>query len=336
MKSVIIRATICSVILIVAHSAGAVPVVADFVDADSNLYFTSVTSGSKLFQYDRDSGTFNSFDFQNLVYRGLSLRELAFDNDNNLYLANFDTALGSETSIGILKVRQDGSDVSVLVSQTAAEEAYWGLTLGNDNFLYATDSRGNSIQKFSLDGMLVSSFSDARLLEPRGLAFDTKGNLLVANSAGRNVLVYDSSFNFVREIALTSQVWGISAKPTGSIYVSSGNQGDFINVYDADYNFVKSITNADLTEPAQAAFDQRGFLYSSSTNRSNIVVFDADDAYVETLSDTTGLTLGMAFDRSTAPDFVLPVPEPSFIRLTVLGHYLLVIRARSSRKRATT
>jgi WD40 repeat protein len=303
-------------------------VTADFVGSDSKLYFPR---DEMLYQYDRASQMVSGVHLSGHLNMGLSLRELTFDNQNNLYIANF-----SEGTAGLVKIAQDGTSVTNFFAKPA-DARYWGVTYGNDNYLYATEPNANAIRKIGLDGALVASFSDIRLNSPRGLAFDTKGNLLIANSGSRNLLIYDAGFNYLGELPLTSEVWGVAVRPNGAIYVSSGNQGDFINVYDDNYQIIARITHADLTEPAQMAFDDAGFLHSSSTNRPNIVVFDTANSHFLTI-DLFDSSLGMAFDRHTADSFVLPasrvLPEPNgLVAWSIMGPAGLSIRLRRKARR---
>ena len=296
-------------------------VVAEFAGSNSHLFFTA---GNRIYSYDRSTSALEYFDASGLG--DVSLRELAFDDDNNLYAACF-----GGSNVGILKFARDGQSVSNFVPKTSDEE-YWGIAFDNSGDLYA--SQGDVIRKFDITGALLAELNDTRLDEPRGLAFDTQGHLLIANSGGSEVLIYDDTFNYLGEVSLTTHVWGIAVKPDGRVYVASGNQGNFINVYAASFSFLSTISHADLTEPAQVAFDDAGSLFASSTNLPKLVVFDASDDYSTSLNGAFPHSLGVAFDRITADPFVLPtaaVPEvPGGITSVVVATAGVLYRRRTS------
>lgn len=283
-----------------------VVVLADFVGADSKLF---MSAEQRIYQYDRETNGLRYFSLGDSSK--YNVREIAFDSDNNMYLANHGIS-----TIGIIKLSQDGGERTTLVTK-ARDEEYWGIAYGSDNHLYATETNSNKVKKFDLSGRLVQEFAIAGPpFGAHGLAFDTRGNLLVTRHGG--FLVYDDSFRLIAERSLSGDTWGISVRSDGRIYVAGGNQNDRIHVFDADYSHIGDIDHADLREPAQLAFDEAGLLYSSSTNVPMFVVFDSSDGYARTVELSSSL-IGMAFERSTAEPFV--IPEPSSMLL--MGFALL-------------
>jgi DNA-binding beta-propeller fold protein YncE len=227
---------------------------------------------------------------------------------------------------GILRLSQDGSSITTLAANTYGEE-YWGVTIGPDNSLYATDRTARQVRRFALDGTPLGTYSLSGAGSVGSLAFDTKGNLLVVSD--HSLLVFDAAFNPITEklVSPLHTPYGVAVRPDGLIYVAGGNSSapdpekNLIFVYDADYNFVKSFTGTDLTEPAQLAFDESNRLYASSTNLPEVVVFGPDDLDLQSI-DLPSLPIGVAFERNTGPHFVLPaaqIPAPGAILLGTCG-----------------
>ena len=199
--------------------ANSSPVTADFVGENSRLFIKDNASG--LYQYNRTTKEITSsllaiydVDESNFTYIS-GLREITFDDKNNMYIASYENSTS-----GIIKIGQNGNVMLDFVQKEPSEK-YWGITYGNDNLLYVTESNSNKLRIFNLDGVLLSEYSDNRLNSPRGLAFDTKGNLIVCNSGAHSFLVYDSSFNFITEVVVSTlhEPSGVSVNPNGLIYI---------------------------------------------------------------------------------------------------------------------
>jgi len=179
---------------------------------------------------------------------------LAFDKDDNLYLADLkkNRVLRVSPQNTVTLVAGNGSEgfsgdggpatAARLNSPTA-------LAVDQNGNVYISDSGNNTIRKVTPDG-LISSLTGAQLnaftgddgpaklahlSDPRGIALDSAGNLYIA----------DSGNNRVRKISATSQIISTIA---GSGVDGFGGDGDLA-------------THALLDFPTDIAVDSSGNVY---------------------------------------------------------------------------
>jgi len=76
------------------------------------------------------------------------------------------------------------------------------ILIDDDNQIWVADSNNNRIQVFDSNGKLVKIYSqeDGGFLVPRGISFDAKGYLYVANAVGNYVTIHDAKGRKVNEI----------------------------------------------------------------------------------------------------------------------------------------
>lgn len=139
--------------------------------------------------------------------------------------------------------------------------------------IYKTDSHGENIY-------VIPPWSKPNIPYPRGLAFNSDGNLLI--TAGSTILEYTRSGEFVRTFAsgLSGAVY-IAVNRLGHVFISQSSE---VLEFDPDGNPVG--TFADASDGLQSAkgldFDREGNLYVASTD--GIYVFDSDGAVIRVLS----------------------------------------------------
>ena len=126
-----------------------------------------------------------------------------------------------------------------------------GIATDSSDNVYVIEFRGNRVQQFTFDSVLVARWGSARsedgqFQNPTGIAIDGEGNVYVSESGNHRVQKFDSDGNW-----LTS--WGsrgpgegeflsamvIAADSESKLYVSDwGN--DRIQVFDTDRNYLDS------------------------------------------------------------------------------------------------
>ncbi len=143
------------------------------IDSSGNLYVSTNSNVIRKFAPDgTDLGVFASTGVNNAM-------GLAFDRSGNLYAANY----------GLNTVEQfapDGTDMGAFVAFIIGPT---GLAFDPSGNLCVAVS-GNTIARFTPNGIPLSSFSSLDLNNPAGLAFDSLGNLYVANSAGNSITIF--------------------------------------------------------------------------------------------------------------------------------------------------
>ncbi len=163
-------------------------------------YGLAVSDQGEIFVADSHTGKISVFNDQGsfLRYFGHEAEALTQPAEmlfhrGKLYVANldpasvlvFDAASGEHLST----IGRPGSGEGELSYPNA-------LTLGEDGNLYVSDTGNNRIQVFSTDGNYLKVFTDD-IDNPRGLAFDSFGRLLVASKLMNEIVVLDRHGNVV-------------------------------------------------------------------------------------------------------------------------------------------
>jgi DNA-binding beta-propeller fold protein YncE len=147
------------------------------------------------------------------------------------------------------------------------------------------------------------------LSSPMGLAFDTTGNLYVANNSSNTVTRYDSSGARIGTFFVPSGQ-GLNV-PTGLTFDSSGNLyvanvlGSTIAKYDSSGARIGTFFvpgGQGLNTPYGLAFDATGNLYAANSGSNTITRYDSSGARIGTDFVPTGqglnVPIGLAFDSS--------------------------------------
>ena len=120
-------------------------------------------------------------------------------------------------------------------------------TLPAVDMLYVTLSGSNTIVSYdtsrgvgSAIAATVTTFANSQLNYPKGLAFDTSGNLYAANSGTNTISKFDSSGGYVSMISsnLSGPV-GLAFDSSGNLYAAN-NTSKTISKFDSSGNFLTS------------------------------------------------------------------------------------------------
>ena len=163
----------------------------------------------------------------------------------------------------------------------------------SDN-LYASNSGGNNILKFTLDGSGMIFASDTSITDssfnfPTGLAFDTSGNLYCANNVAGNNNILKITPDGSGKIFASNTISDVSFNyPSGLAFDSSGNLY-CSNTISGDNNILKitpdgsgmifasnNITDVSFNYPSGLAFDTSGNLYCANSSLNNILKITPD------------------------------------------------------------
>ncbi|KAI8485704.1 hypothetical protein Bbelb_365380 [Branchiostoma belcheri] len=113
-----------------------------------------------------------------------------------------------------------------------------------------SDTDGNILLTNSYDSIKVYNSSLRNVFEfrayrpgenprsvPRGICFDTTGNILVANSRNGRVDMFTSRGTFVRTVVNITKPWGIAVGPAGQLVVTNGHD-DTVTVFPRDISLL--------------------------------------------------------------------------------------------------
>jgi tripartite motif-containing protein 71 len=171
------------------------------------------------------------------------------------------------------------------------------VTLNNNTIVTYDTSSGNAATITAS----LTTFANSNLSSPKGLAFDTSGNLYAANAGDSTISKFNSSGAYVSSGSIPAPL--STPSPHGLAFDSSGNlyvayySNNTISKFDASGAYVSNITT-NLNGPYGLAFDSSGNLYASNINNNTISKFDASGAYISNISSNMSMTLDLAFDSS--------------------------------------
>ena len=147
-----------------------------------------------------------------------------------------------------------------------------GCTTGN---LYVADS--NTVRQYDSTGALLNANFAPGVSSTRGIAFDSAGNLYVANLGLGTVEKYDSTgalldASFITGLSLPTAIAFDSA---GNLYV--GNNGfDTVSQYDSAGTLLNANFVTGLSLPTTIAFDSAGNLYVVDAALNTVGQYDTE------------------------------------------------------------
>jgi len=149
---------------------------------------------------------------------------------------------------------------SVLLVLAACAVAVDQTRLFAEPLLYTSSDSWVSV--FSMDGTLVKKIGEGHVNVPEGIAFDSSGNMYVANNFGNSIGIFSPDGQWLRDIT------------------SAGH----------------------LSSPHGLLIDGQGNLYAANQSGNNITVFNSAGIYQKTITGTASNTpngpVGMSFDGS--------------------------------------
>ena len=196
---------------------------------------------------------------------------MAFDADGNLYVSNFGTA--------ITKISPSGTNLGN-VDNFSGSHTCLGVAFDAAGTLWAGDHFAFSINRYP-PGQAATRHTQSAVNNPRGLAFDTAGNLFVANIGNTTISKY----------AFT----GGALSTTGSVFATTSG-----------FN------------PLCLAFDSTGNLYATANNSGVVGKYSSTGSYLGAFATVSGSSLirGIAFSPlADAP----MVSSPTSTSVTATG-----------------
>jgi DNA-binding beta-propeller fold protein YncE len=212
---------------------------------------------------------------------------ITFDSAGNLFISSDNR----KTGYSIIEITVDG-----LVSTFANTGlgGPHGLVFDQAGNLYVANTNGNSIEKFTPDG-IGAVFADATdgLDHPIALAFDSAGNLFVTNSrggvGGGGKVLKLTAEGIVSVFADTGfqTAYGLAFDTAENVYVSN-NTGDTVERFALDGTDLGVFCSTSLYGPLGIIFDSAGNLYVANANNATIEKFAPDGTDLGVFAMTRG------------------------------------------------
>jgi predicted membrane-bound mannosyltransferase/DNA-binding beta-propeller fold protein YncE len=162
-------------------------------------------------------------------------RAIAFANDGTFYVADSRNhrIVHFDAKGNVLNMWGSFADgVSIAVGNGTFNEP-WGVAVGPDGSVYATDTWNHRIEKFTPNGQFIKAwgyFGQGEKPEafygPRGLATDRAGRVYVSDTGNKRIVVFDADGNFVTQFGSQGlepgqfdEPVGITVDKNGVVYV---------------------------------------------------------------------------------------------------------------------
>ena len=110
----------------------------------------------------------------------------------------------------------------------------WGVAVGPDGSVYVTDTWNHRVQKFTEEGRTLKMWgqygqpvpetpeSKGYFWGPRGIAVDSRGRVLVADTGNKRIVVFDSNGEYVTEFGTAGYDPGQFDEPVGVAVAADG------------------------------------------------------------------------------------------------------------------
>jgi glucose/arabinose dehydrogenase len=182
--------------------------------------------------------------------------------------------------------------------------------------LFETDLHSGNIYEYTPGGAR-STFASG-LDEPIGLAFNSAGDLLVADYNGN---IYEFTPGGVRSTFASGlhSPAGLAFNSAGDLFEADLNSG---NIYEYTPGGARSTFASGLDEPYGLAFNSAGDLFAAAWGSGNITEITPGGVQ-STFASGLDYPTGLAFQGET-----LPVPEPSALGLLAGGATALLVCSR--------
>ncbi|NTU54905.1 MAG: hypothetical protein HGA79_01505, partial [Anaerolineales bacterium] len=207
----------------------------------------------------------------------------------------------------------------------------WGVAVGPDGSVYVSDTWNHRIQKFTQDLTPVKmwgqygqpvpgdSASAGSFWGPRGIAVDANGNVLVADTGNKRIVVFDKDGNYITEFGTAGfdpgqfdEPVGVAVAPSGTVYVAdTWNQRiqSFTPSEDGTFYFpalqwdVNGWFGQSLDNKPLIAVGANEHVFITDPEGYRVIEFTADGQFVRTWGDfgsgpaEIGLAAGVTVDQ---------------------------------------
>lgn len=243
---------------------------------DSLIVITGDGNHKAVVQYDLDGNfikVITHFRGQNYTLRGLA----AFDSSSFI--------LSTDWTDTLFKINLSG-EVSTFYGSNQLSGAIYDVERGPDNRYYVIES--DRIEVFDSEGNRLSStlinttIGACTLSGPRGLAFNSQGQLVVTNYTSGEILTYDVSrdtASCVSVVSLGNGPYGIVAHSNGKLYIGTFTDDQ---VYETDADGSNAAAIYAITNPTSLVELPNGNLLVAGSTDDTVVQIKTDGTQVGT------------------------------------------------------
>jgi DNA-binding beta-propeller fold protein YncE len=184
-----------------------------------------------------------------------------------------------------------------------------GITIDDDENVYATDFNNHRVQKFTKFGAFITAWGslgsgNGQFNNPYGIAFSPLDkNIYVADSSNHRIQKFNKSGTYLGQVGSlgtgTSQFTypsGIAADSFGAIYVTEENNNRVQKFNGSDFSFSHTWGSlgaglGQLNDPIGIAVDNnRGYVYVAEYGNNRVQVFTVYGDAIQVLGATTSGT----------------------------------------------
>ena len=168
-------------------------------------------------------------------------RSIAAGLNDDLYIAD-------SRNHRILHISSDGSllqEWGTFADQAAGDappgtfNEPWGVAVGPDGSVYVSDTWNHRVQKFTADGEPIATWgqygqpipevpeSNSSFWGPRGIAVSPQGQVFVADTGNKRIVVFDEDGNYITAFGSAGldpgqfdEPVGVAVAPSGTVYVA--------------------------------------------------------------------------------------------------------------------
>ncbi len=234
---------------------------------------------------------------------------LAFDKQNNLYVASFKT--------NRIKIYNENLEYIASIGDGSIGNGKYqfksisDVAIDAQGFIYVVDAGNHRVQIYDSSKKHIATLGtnqpgaeNYQFNKPDAIAFDNQGRVYIADQGNYRVQVLDKDYNYLATIGTTGIAGAennqfvyptaISISAEGMIYIVDANNHR-VQVFDSNLEYIATmgVTGEDGSDndhfaiPNGIAIDSEGNIYVADLAHFRVQKFDKDRNYVTTIENKT-------------------------------------------------